>query len=113
MKTNFFNITKRITKGIQKGWSRLRPTLPTTIANFHNHLITRIFRIIGGLSLMFTLGRFSLLNKDIPIYIIYASNFISLLFSIYMFVINIFRLIHIFKVLRSDDLNIRNTPLDK
>ena len=110
MKNKFINISKRITKGIQKGWSV--PTLPVSIANFHNHPITRIFRIIGGLSILITLGKISLNINDIPNYILYASNFISILFFIYMFGINILRLIHIIKVIGTDKLDVKNSPLD-
>lgn len=111
MKNKFINISKRITKGIQKGWSV--PTLPVSIANFHNQPITRIFRIIGGLSILITLGRISLNINDIPNYILYAFNFISILFFIYMFAINVLRLIHIIKVLGTNELDVRNSPLDR
>ena len=111
MKSKYINISKRITKGIQKGWST--PTLPSSIANFNNHPITRIFRIIGGISILITLGRISLNINDIPNYILYASNFISILFFIYMFAINILRIIHIIKILGTDELDVRNSPLDR
>ena len=111
MKNKFINISKRITKGIQKGLSV--PTLPVSIDNFHNHPITRIFRIIGGLSILITLGRISLNINDIPNYILYISNFISILFFIYRFIINILRLIHIIKLLTTDELDVRNSPLDR
>lgn len=111
MFNKFIHISKRITKGIQKGW--VVPTLPLSIANFHNHPITRIFRIIGGLSILITLGRISLNINEIPNYILYTSNFISILFFIYMLAINILRLIHIIKVLGTDELEVRNSPLDR
>ena len=111
MFNKFIHISKRITKGIQKGW--VVPTLPLSIANFHNHPITRIFRIIGGLSILITLGRISLNINEIPNYILYTSNFISILFFIYMFAFSIFRLIHVFKVLRTDELDVKNSPLDR
>jgi hypothetical protein len=111
---NIIKKLKRIAKGIQKGWSI--PTLPSTIANFHNHPITRIFRIIGGITILITLGKISLTINDIPNYILYPSNFISFLFFIYIayaLAINILRLIHVFKVLRTDELDVKNSPLDR
>jgi len=110
MFSSLIKISQRISKGIQKSWSV--PTLPAHIINFHNHPITRIFRIIGGLSILITLGRITL-TIDIPNYILYTSNFISILFFIYMLVISILRLIYVFKVLKTDELDVRNSPLDR
>jgi hypothetical protein len=53
------------------------PTLPDNITKFHNNSIVRLFRIIGGLSVIITLGNITL-TFDIPTYILYTSIFISI-----------------------------------
>jgi len=103
-------IINRFWIGIKKGL--ITPTLPDNITRFHNNPLVRLFRIIGGLSLIITLGKISL-NFNIPSFFYYSSAFISLTFLMYMFVINIFRLIHIIKILKSDKLEVRNSPLDR
>jgi hypothetical protein len=48
------------------------PSLPENITKFHNNPIVRLFRIIGGLSLIITLGKITF-TFDIPTYILYIS----------------------------------------
>lgn len=87
------------------------PSLPLYIYNFHSHPVTRVLRIIGGLSLLITLGRTSLNDyTEIPYLILYTLNFISILFCLYMFIINVIKFIHIIKTLKSNDLDVRNSP---
>lgn len=85
-------------------------TLPENITKFHNNPIVKLFWIIGGLNVIITLGKITF-TFDIPTYFLYTSIFISISFLLYMLGINIFRLIHIIKVLKSDKLDIRNSPL--
>jgi len=90
----------------------MEPTLPDSVTKFHTKPLVRLFRVIGGLSLIITYGKIAL-TFDIPTYILFISLFISILFIFYMLGISIIRLIHIIKVLRSDKLDVRNSPLDR
>jgi hypothetical protein len=74
------------------------------------HPITRIFRISGGLSTGALIG-----NKFInfPIFILFLALIWTFIFLIYTLVISYFRTKHIYKLLKSDELDIRNSPLDK
>jgi hypothetical protein len=83
------------------------PSLPENVSKFHNKPIVRLFRIMGGLSGIITLGKITF-TVDIPTYILYISFFISISFLLYMLGLNIIRLIHIIKVFRSDKLDVRN-----
>lgn len=103
-------VIKSLAKGLKKGW--VTSTLPEYITKFNNKPIVRLFRFLGGLSVIITLGKVNF-SFDFPIYIFYISFFITILFFVYMLVINIIRLIHIIKILRSDELDVRNSPLDK
>lgn len=103
-------VIKSLVKGIKKGW--VTPTLPDYITKFHNKAIVRVFRFLGGLSVIITLGKVNF-SFNVPIYIFYISFVITILFFVYMLSINIIRLIHIIKILRSDELDIRNSPLDR
>ena len=103
-------VIKSLVKGIKKGW--VTSTLPEYITKFHNKAIVRLFRFLGGLSVIITLGKVNF-SFNVPIYIFYISFFITILFFVYMLGINIIRLIHIIKILRSDELDVRNSPLDR
>jgi hypothetical protein len=46
---------QRIWKGIKLGWSL--PSLPVSEEKFHNHLIIRIFRVLGGISILLVLSK--------------------------------------------------------
>jgi len=46
-------------------------------------------------------------------FFLYIFLFLTLAFFIYHTVISYYRIIHIYKTLKSDKLNVRNSPLDK
>lgn len=110
MLTKIKTVITSLAKGLKKGW--VTPTLPENITKFHDKPIVRLFRILGGLSVIITLGKVNF-SFDLPIYIFYISFFITILFFLYMLVINIIRLIHIVKILKSDELDVRNSPIDR
>ena len=57
---NFFN---NILIGFKKAWDT--PTLPAKVLAFNDSFLIRVFRVVGGLSFLFVLGRFDI---DINIY---------------------------------------------
>src|ERR1700675_351085 len=94
------NIIKRLLIGFKKGY--LTPTLPSNII--------KILRFLGGISFLFILSKTHL---NFPSYILYLSIFFSFLFTIYHIIISYFRIKHIIYILKSDQLDVKNSPLDK
>src|SRR5260370_16237283 len=85
------------------------PTLPDHVIKFNNRIYVRVFRVIGGISLLSILSRI-IFNYNR--YIVYIVIFIIILFSFYHLTLMIYRIIHIYKLLRSDKLDIRNSPIN-
>jgi hypothetical protein len=99
---------KRIFIGFKKGYQT--PTLPDHILKITNYPIIRILRFLGGLSFLLILSK-NYLNY--PIIVLYLAMFIATIYTIYHFIISYFKIKHIIKILRSDELDIRNSPLDR
>lgn len=101
-------ILQRVWLGIKIGWNV--PMLPPKVISFHNHPSRRIFRVLGGISVVtFLLKRHLLL--------IYPFNYIVLFFALlhfmYIAIISLTKLYSGIKVLRSDKLEVKNSPVDK
>ena len=86
------------------------PTLPTHILNFNNNVFVRIFRVLGGICLLLTLSRVIFQYNE---YFIYLVIIINIFFLLYQFVLIIYRIITIIKLLKSDKLDIRNSPINR
>ena len=106
IKNSFFN---RIFIGFKKGIKT--PTLPDHILKFQSNSLIRIFRVLGGFSIISLLGhaKFDYFFNIIIIYLLFSIGF---LFVMYQIVISYYRIKNIFKILKSDKLDIRNSPLD-
>jgi hypothetical protein len=102
------NIIKRLFLGFKKGY--LTPTLPDEIIKFQLHPLIRILRFLGGIAFILIVSK-SYLNY--PIYVLYFSMFFVFLFTIYHIIITYYRIKHIIKLIKSDKLDIKNSPLDK
>jgi len=101
-------IFKRTLIGVKKGL--LTPTLSPKLLEFQRKPIIRFIRVIGGLSLI------SLLSNnyyELDRILLYLSYFFSIIFLIYHIYISIHRYKHIKSILKNDELDIRNSPLDK
>lgn len=100
-------ILSRIWTGLKLGWNT--PLLPPKVLNFQNHPLVRVFRVIGGLSVITVL-----LKKHLLFYfpLQWLVLFLALVQIIYIVIISIIQIVHGIKVLRSDKLNVRNSPLD-
>ena len=101
-------ILQRIWVGLKVGWNT--PMLPPKVINFHSHPFMRIFRVIGGISIVTFLSKKYLLFMFPFNYIIML---LALLHFMYIAIISIIKLIYGIKVLRSDKLEVRNSPIDK
>jgi len=110
---NFISVFKRFKLGVKKGI--FTPTLPQNIIILQQNVFIRFLRVMGGFSMiliisnrLYSLGTGLLFSICMSICI-----FFSLIFSLYLFFISYHRIKYMIKVLKSDDLDIRNSPLDR
>ena len=87
MKKNKNNIIKRLITGLKQGWNA--PVLPPKVANLHNNVFTRIFRVIGGISLLTVFSKTHLL-LFLPFKFIVL--FIAMMHIMYITTISLIRL---------------------
>lgn len=99
---------QRIWKGIKLGWNT--PTLPENILKLQKNPLVRILRVIGGVSTVLVLTKKSLL---FPSFLLYVFLIFTTLFFSYHIYILYHRIIHMYKIIKSDKLEVRNSPLDK
>ncbi len=98
---------------IERTWIGIKlglttPTLSKEMLEFQRNPLIRILRVVGGMSFI------SMLN---PIYklhgiFLYIAFLISIIFFIYHIYISIHRHRHICKILKSGELDIRESDLD-
>lgn len=79
------------------------------VLSFHNNPLVRVFRVIGGVSILTVFSKKHLL-LSLPFKSVIL--FFALLHIIYISSISIIKLWYGYKVLKSDKLNVRNSPLD-
>lgn len=99
----------RIKKGIILGFKT--STLPDNILNFINLPLMRIFRVLGGISIIILLSN-KLSNNGFSSILFYFVFIISVTFLIYHIIIIYYRILHIIKIWKSDKFDIRNSPID-
>ena len=101
-------LIQRFINGLKMGWNT--PMLPKKVLNFHNHPFVRIFRVIGGISIVTVLS-----NKHLLLYLPFKFFILilALLHFTYIACISIIKLWYGIKVLRSNKLNVKNSPLDR
>lgn len=99
---------QRIWKGIKLGWNT--PMLPNKVISFNNYPLVRIFRVIGGISVVTVL-----LKKHLLLWwpFQYLVLFIALLHISYFTIINLMKVFYGIYKLWKGDLNVRNSPLDR
>jgi hypothetical protein len=102
------SLFQRFKIGFKKGWNT--PTLPEHLLTLQLHPLIRIFRVLGGISVLLILTkRINYFNS----FVLYLVVLISILYTFYVLYISYYRLKYIYKIMRSKDLEIRNSPLDK
>jgi len=113
MKLKKKTIFQRLVLGFKKGWST--PTLPNHIIKLQNNVFIRFLRVLGGISIILIithrleiLGNGILYNICLIICIVF-----SLIFSIYLLYVNYHRIKHMYKILKNDEIEIRNSPFDR
>jgi hypothetical protein len=103
-----FTLFNRTLIGIKKGW--YHPTLPENLFNLQLHPFIRIFRVLGGISILIFLTK---AYEKYNIYVLYISIILSILFIIYNTYLNYYRIKHIFSSIKKGDLDVRKSYLDK
>lgn len=106
-------IFSRFFIGLKKGI--FTPTLPNHIILLNNNPIIRIFRVLGGISilLIFTHRLDYLGDGLLYLYTLVLCTVLALLFSLYLIFLTYHRIKHMIKLFKSDDLDVRNSPLDR
>ena len=101
-------IFKRFITGLKVGWNT--PMLPESVTKIHNHPFTRVFRVIGGALTVLVLSKnYLILPFSLQLIVLALASF----HIIYITCISLIKLFYGFKVLRSDKLNVRNSPMDQ
>ena len=95
---------KRFTKGLIIGFNM--SLLPPKVLCFHNNILVRILRVIGGISVITLLGKW---YGDY--YIIVFP--IAIFHFIYIIFINFCKVVYIVYLWRNGKLDVRNSPLDR
>ena len=88
------------------------PNLPEDILKFQLNPIIRVLRVLGGLSTLFLITD-RVQYYSLPIYCYIIAMIFTFMFIIYHIYISYHRFKHIRKLLKSDKLDIRNSPLSR
>ena len=100
-------LLQRFITGAKLAWNT--PILPDKVNAFNNHPLIRVFRVVGGLSVLTVLLKKHLFFLPLQ----YLILFLAFIHISYFVVINIIKVIYGIHKLRSGDLNVRNSPLDR
>lgn len=76
----------------------------------YNHVYSRLLRVVGGISLLAVLTKKILLFSN---YIVYPTYLVVVMYGIFNLYIAYHRFKEIRRVLKSNELDIRNSPFDK
>lgn len=104
-KKNYLN---RIWEGIKLGWKT--PNLPENILKLQKNPLIRILRVLGGISTILVLTKKS---SVFPSFFLYIFLFLTSVFFIYHIYISYHRIKYMYKTIKSDKLDVKNSPLDK
>jgi hypothetical protein len=100
---------KRVGLALKKAY--LTPTLPQFVLDLQLHPLVRIFRVCSGIS--FTLVFLKRSDSYSNNYVFYIAFFFVICFFIYQLYMLYYRLKHMKQLLKSNELEIRNSPLDR
>ena len=98
---------ERLQIGLKKGWET--DTLPDHLMKLYTNPLIRIFRVLGGMSIIALLtGKLYYL----PPFVLYAVFGFAVVYALFMVYLTYHRIKHIIYILKSDKLEVRNSPLD-
>jgi len=100
-------ILQRIWLGIKLGWKL--PSLPASVEKYHNYPLTRIFRVIGGISIILFLSSPSWVGNSYFYWIVFI---LAMLQFLYIIVISLIKIGYIVYLWKNKNLEVRNSPLD-
>ena len=95
-------------KGFKHSWNN--PMMPTSVLRFHNHVFIRIFRVLGGLSIMIVLSKNHTLLFFPLNYLVLILSFVHIFYILIIFII---KLIYGIKQFFDGSLDVKNSPLDR
>ena len=102
-KTNDSPVKKTYFQRIIKGFTIAfnTPSLPDYVLHIHNHIFTRIFRVLGGMSIVFLLSgnKSYLVNDDIISPLYYVILIVGLIHFMYIIIIKIIRIILLIRLI--------------
>ena len=107
-KTLFTSIKLELIKGFTT------PTLPKHLLELERKPLIRIFRVLGGLTTLLVIKTKLQFLGDGNFYFIamIISGILIFSFAIYLFYMSIHRIIHIYKLIKSGEADVYNSPLD-
>jgi hypothetical protein len=79
-----------------------------SVEKFHLYLLTRIFRVLGGISFILLIVGFVI--NTLLFYVIWP---LAILQLIYIMVISLIKFIYLLYLWKNNKLEVRNSPLDK
>lgn len=100
-------ILQRIWLGLKLAWKL--PSLPSQMDRFHNYPLIRIFRVIGGISIILFLSSSSWIENFYFYWVVFS---LAMLQFIYITVISIIKIGYIIYLWKNKKLEVRNSPLD-
>lgn len=84
--------------------------LPKVIEDFHNYPLVRIFRVIGGVSVVLFLSSPSWLDTFYLTWVVFT---LAMLHLLYILIISVIKLCYLFYLWKNKKLQVRNSPLDR
>lgn len=106
-KNNNKTTLNRIWLGLKLAWKL--PSLPISIDKFHNNPVIRIFRVVGGISIVLFLSSPPIIGKSYLYWIIFS---IAMVHFIYIVVISLIKIGYIIYLWKNKKLEVRNSPID-
>lgn len=98
---------QRFIYGVKLAWNL--PSLPTSVDKFHNYPLIRIFRVIGGISILLFLSSPGWINNYYIKWIIFVLAMIQFLCIAVISFIKIGYIVYLWK---NKKLEVRNSPID-
>jgi hypothetical protein len=98
---------QRFIYGLKLAWNL--PSLPTSVDKFHNYPLIRIFRVIGGISILLFLSSPGWINNSYIKWIIFV---LAMIQFIYIAVISFIKIGYIVYLWKNKKLEVRNSPIN-
>lgn len=111
MKSNNFNLSQtkfqRFIYGVKLGFKLT--FMPEYVFKLHNNYLTKMLRVLGGVSVMLVISGANIIRKTILFYVIFPLAFLQFIYILMICIIKIYYLVYL---LRNKKL-VRNYTLDK